>query len=202
MNVAVGIDMAYDPPIVFVAPEKVCVPELAVYGPLFVKLPAIPITAAPFSVKVPLLTTSELNVIASATFSAKVAPLLIVTIPANVFEPVVEVKLRLPPVPPPTEVVPETFNIIAAKVIFALLPIDTEAQLSVEVAVPVIVPIEANVLLFTTAPVTVSVKPALIVNVFVPVNVKEARLLVNVAANIGARAVAGIITISPAAVPG
>ena len=39
-NVAVGIEMRFEPPMVFGARVKLCVPELAVYVPLFVKLPA------------------------------------------------------------------------------------------------------------------------------------------------------------------
>ena len=49
------------PPIVFVAPEKVCTPVLAVYEPLLVKFPAKLTVAAPFSVKLPVMVTSAPN---------------------------------------------------------------------------------------------------------------------------------------------
>ena len=49
------------PPIVLFAPEKVWFPLLAVYVPLLVKFPAKPTTAAPFSVKVPVIVTSDPN---------------------------------------------------------------------------------------------------------------------------------------------
>ena len=98
------------PPIVFVAPEKVCTPVLAVYEPLLVKLPAKPTTAAPFSVNVPVMVTSEPNDSCAATVSDNVAPAAIVTAPVNVFVPVALVNVRVPLVPPPIVVAPVTVN--------------------------------------------------------------------------------------------
>ena len=99
-----GMDIV--PPMVLAAPEKVCVPVLALYVPLLVRFPAMPTTAAPFSVNVPLIVTSEPNERAAATLSVRVAPLLIVTAPVNVLAPVLaSVKV------PETDVVPPTVKV-------------------------------------------------------------------------------------------
>jgi len=200
VNVVVGIEIALAPPIVLAAPENVCVPVLAVYVPLFVRFPAIAITAFPFSVNVPpvLIVTSDPKVSASFTFSEKTAPLFIVTAPVKVLEPVVEVIDNVPLVPPPTVVAPETFNTTVPNVKFELFPIDNEPQLSVPV--PVTVPV-LDAVLFETAPVTASVTPV-IVNVFVVVNVNEARAFAGATVRRGALEPVGIVTASPVAEPG
>jgi len=143
------IACVYPPPppsplIVLPVPEKVCVPELALYVPLLVRLPAIPTTAFPFSVNVPplLIVTSEPNVNASATDSVIIAPLLIVTAPVKVFVPVVEVMFKMPLVPFPTVVVPDTVNEKAPTLkvvpspILKLPPIIVEIRVEIE-ALPV-----------------------------------------------------------------
>ena len=92
--------------------------------PLFVKLPAIPTTAAPNSVNVPLMVTSLPNVIASATDSDNVPPLLIVTAPVKVFVPVALEMANVDALA--TVVVPVTPNVNPAAVkVAALVPSPT-----------------------------------------------------------------------------
>lgn len=72
----------------------------------------MPTTAAPFSVKVPVMVTLLPNDNCAAAVSDKLAPAFIVTTPVNVLVPVALVIVKLLPVtPPPMVVVPETVNV-------------------------------------------------------------------------------------------
>jgi hypothetical protein len=64
------------------------VPVLAVYDPSFVKLPANPTVAAPFSVNVPFIVISELNVRVAAAVSEILPLASIANAPVNVLVPV------------------------------------------------------------------------------------------------------------------
>lgn len=102
------------------------------------------------------------------------------------------------PLVPPTAVVPVTFNTTEPKVKAAPVPMETDPQVSVPD--PVTVPVVADVV-FATAPVTDSVTPV-IVNVALPVKVKEARAFKGATVSRGWLVPTGIITISPADEPG
>ena len=110
MNVAVGIVTVFVPPMVLPLPENVCTPVLAVYVLLLVRFPAMPTMAAPFSVNVPLIVTSEPNESVAAADSDRVAPLLIVTAPVNVLVPVALVMDKIPLAPLPIVDVPVTVH--------------------------------------------------------------------------------------------
>jgi len=112
LTVTLGMEVVDEPLMVFVAPLKVWTPVLALYVPLFVRLPAIPTTAAPLSVNVPVIVTSLPNESCAAADSDKTPLLLIVTAPVKVFVPVAEfvVNVAVDPLPLPTVVVPLTVN--------------------------------------------------------------------------------------------
>jgi len=119
---------------VFVAPEKVCTPVLAVYVPLLVRFPAILTIAAPFSVIVPpvLIIMSEPNDNVAAAVSVIAPPLLMVTAPVNVLVPVAEEMASVPLVPPPTVVVPVTPRVNAPTV--KVIPLSIAILLQVAAA--------------------------------------------------------------------
>ena len=93
MKVTLGMVFVVVPPIVLLAPLNVCVPVLAVYVPLFDKLPAKPTAAAADSLRYPSL--------------------LMLTLPVNVFTPVALVMpkvAKVPFIPSPIVVVPVTVH--------------------------------------------------------------------------------------------
>ena len=99
------------------------------------RFPAIPTTATPFSVNVPLIITSDPNERVAAALSVKAPPAFIVTAPVNVFVLVALFIVNVPLVPFPIVVVPVTVN--------ALPPLVNEppslmirVPLSVETALP------------------------------------------------------------------
>jgi len=112
LTVTLGIELVDDPLNVFAAPLNVWTPVLAVYVPLFMRFPAIPTVAAPDSVNVPLMVTSDPNESVAAAVSDNTPLLLIVTAPVKVFVPVAEfvVNVAVDPTPLPTVVVPVTVN--------------------------------------------------------------------------------------------
>ena len=110
-----------------------------------VRFPAIPIVAAPFSVKVPLMVTSFPNERVDAADSLNVPPVAIVNAPVKVFVPVADEIARMPLAPAPTVVVPLTVNVKPAAV---------------------------KVVAFPTARLPLIVNPATVVVVAVPLNVR------------------------------
>ena len=135
-----------------------------------VRLPAIPTTAAPFSVKVPpvLMFTSEPNasVAAEDAFSWKIPPLLIVTAPVNVLVPVADEMVRVPPVVAPTVVVPPTPRVKAPAVKVVPSPIERLLVLLLRVSAAPVVMVEVPVK--PTFPATANVAP--VVSAELPLN--------------------------------
>lgn len=145
----------------------------------------------------PPIITSDPNESVAAAVSVIAAPLLIVTIPVNVFVPVAEVIDNVPLVPPPTVVVPVTVKAKAPAVnvvpfaITRLLPIvvptprETEADpLSVTLyrfpepdPLMEVVPLKVTVLVLGINVPSLTQLP-LTVNVFEPVIVSVAPALI------------------------
>lgn len=168
-----GIVIVEEPLIVFVAPLKVCVPVLvvAVYVPLFCRLPAKFIAATLVSFQVPpeLIVTSPVNVFAPVFARVNVPETEVVPVTPRVklvpvVKPVPEFIVKFPEIDKfaPVEVVPE----VVLRLLKVVTTVDGKVLLEVMLTVPVLgVHVPAVVLELTTKELTFNVELAVIVTI-------------------------------------